>query len=75
MSRRIRLADIAARLPAEARYWLTLMDAASYESTETVMNYCGVENFIAHWRHHQAALEKIQYDFDVPWPQNAFRSI
>jgi hypothetical protein len=27
MSERIRLADIADRLPIEARYWLTLMDA------------------------------------------------
>jgi hypothetical protein len=32
------------------------------------MNYCGVENFIAHWRHHKADLEKIQYDFETPWP-------
>jgi hypothetical protein len=33
------------------------------------MGYCGAENFIAGaWRVHKADLEKIQFDFNTPWP-------
>jgi hypothetical protein len=70
MSERIRLVDIAERLPTEARHWLTLMGAGDYVSTETIMNYCGLDSFVEHWRVHQADHAKIVYDFTPGWPGN-----
>jgi hypothetical protein len=67
-AKRIRLADIAERLPAGCHHWLALMDAGNYESTETILNNVGAETFIKYWTVYKADLEKIQYDFETPWP-------